>query len=128
MGSSSVGILAYGYDIGGQDVGWRIEGADELGSYQFPLREHNSDETFLEWARDVLDRIDSEVVIVQYGTYDFPGHILATKLHKAYDYGAKMVSIDIDHHAASELDRALEAFKIVPKQIQPEWILASLYG
>ena len=126
MGNSSVGTLAYGYNIGGEDVGWKIEGADEFGSYQFPMLEDN--DTFLEWARDVLNRIGSEVVIVQYGTYEFPGFILATRIHKAYDFGAKAVNIDIDHHAAGELDRALEALKIVPKQVEPKWILASIYG
>lgn len=150
MGDSSTGILAYGYDLGGSEH-WDLEGAGEYGQYEFPWYNENINMSWKDQAENVLlvkiinfleryevgtgyyNRRDEaikklRVEFAQYGTGDYKGYILATTVHQAYDYGADVIEISLNHAAAGILGVALAALNIVPVQKEPKWILASYYG
>lgn len=154
MSDSASGILAYGYDLGG-DNDWKLEGASEYGEYNFPwLVEDYSwqesaerillskivkfDEKWEDvWRTSAQDWFHKRladamkklrVEIVRYGTYNDDRYILATKAFTADDYDCMVVELATDHAAAGILDVALAALDIVPTQQEPKWILASFYG
>jgi len=158
MGMAPNGILAYGYDLGGSETGWNLKGSSDKYRHNFSWFNPDVDEYWADKAEEILlaritgftekrrDEDDKprsgyfdrkrqaqgklKVELVTYGTYDFPGHILALKSlsFHARDYGAEVIKIVTDNQATQELDKALRALEIEPTQLDPEWILASLYG
>lgn len=157
MGNSPSGILAYGYDLGGPEAGWKVTGAEKYGDYRFPWYSPEKDYSWGEKAEELLlaeltgltakyednkpdefydarareARKKLKVEIVTYGSYDYPGYILAVKPHLyVYDWEAKAIpQFDFSYHESNqELDKALRVLGITPTQQDPQWILACMYG
>jgi hypothetical protein len=152
MSNSPRGILAYGYDLGGPENGWNLRGVEKYGNYTFPDWYNEEGDSwgdqaealllnkivnFTEiWKTGLVDYFARKteaqkqvgVSIVRYGTYDYSGYILATKVHSGPDWGTCPVEISLDHSASAKLHRALSAMQIQPKQIEPKWILGCFYG
>jgi len=156
MGMDPHGILAYGYDLGTGE-NWKLVGAGEYGDYDFPWWNDDSPGGWAETAKTVLlaklagftetwdqvyktprqdgfgkrlglAELKLRVEIVEYGTSEYCGYILATTVLESDDYDATPVEISFDHAAAGILDVALAALEITPIQKEPKWILASYYG
>lgn len=151
MSEDPNGILAYGYDLGGPENGWQLEGVEKHDQYTFPdwydgsFDWEDQVETLLlnkivhfteVWESGLIDYFARKaeakkklgIYVVRYGSYDYSGYILATYVHEAPDWGACPVEISLDHSAADKLDRALTVMQIKPKQVEPKWILGSFYG
>lgn len=150
MSNRPSGILAYGYDLGGRGKGWKLIGASEYGDYDFPWYNIQHQD----WENQALNLLLKSIVgfdqvwvhgieyhkqfkaacdklrmlIVMYGSFDYPGYILTTDLFKTPDWDSKIVRPFLDHSASEILDVGLAALGIQPTQSQPEWILASFYG
>lgn len=144
------GILAYGYDLGGQDEGWEIENVDSgftideevlqeilldklIGfNEKYPL--HSSRvkdrQEYNERRKAAEEKLGIE--LVRYGSYDYPSWILATKVFRAPDYGSMIIPriknsrFFVESHV--KLNTALDALDFKPNQAEPSWILASFYG
>jgi hypothetical protein len=136
------GILAYGYNLGGPEL-WRfkvvggktITNIDTNIALEILLREivgfnptveiENKDNYYQR-----LDEAKAKLGIdfVCFGSWEYPGYIIATMIHKADDWGTKEIGIAFDHSANDRLERALKILGIIPDQTEPKWILTSFYG
>lgn len=142
MSSSPKGILAYGYDLGGEDSGWKfylstdesvsidIKKAEQILLTQivgftetWETRKDNEFHDRLKIAKEKLG-----ISFVYYCSYDYPSYVLATQVFEANDWGSKPIKPYLDHSAFDRLERALNILGIVPNQAEPSWILASFYG
>jgi len=149
MSDSPSGILAYGYDLGGKEAGWKFS-----VQYNTPLKTNLSLSLDIEKAERILlaQIVDFTetwettqqngfhtrekeakqklgIEFVRYGSWDYSGYILASTIHMTNDWGhAKVIEISLDHSAAERLDRALRTLGIMPEQTEPKWILTSFYG
>lgn len=156
MGQSTNGMLAYGYDLGGDD-GWKLQGLGEYG--EFPeLPWLDEDEGFQESAERRLlaeiagftetwssgnegyferEREAKARLGVAFDTHcsgDYPMYLLATKVITVYRGSVK----DIDMAALAvepemngwdeKLRAALAALGITPQQPEPRWLLCSYWG
>lgn len=69
MGVSSDGILAYGYDLGGEDSGWQVADTDEYGEWDPPW--HRGEDS------DGLEEDTEQALLVAVGGFTEP--------HPGYD-------------------------------------------
>lgn len=153
MGVSTNGLLAYGYDLGGPEQ-WFLEGLeyDELeGAVPWWPERANDDE---EDERDFVDTVlmelcpvfgferprwgweVSEKLPVQVATHcslDYPMYLLVANstIRTSRRGSAKVLNFEsmmIQDEWNENLQKALDALGIKPKQPAPGWILASLWG
>lgn len=156
MGQSTDGILAYGYDLGG-DEGWKLEGLGEYG--EFPeLPWLDEDEGFQEsaerrllaeiagfteewspgkdgyWERKEAAEARVGVKFDSYCSGDYPMFLLATKVitvHRGSVKDIDMLALAAEPAANgwdAKLRAALAALGITPQQSEPRWLLASYWG
>lgn len=153
MSTSTDGILAYGYDLSGEDC--EIEFVDADGT---PLDEHsaptwyddeNEDEGFAEQAIDWLlaaaflagkaedhdlykDRSEAEallgVEIVEHCSGVEPRYLLAAKVITAHRGSPKVIDLSLATNADERLSWALGVLGIKPRADKPAWLLASYWG
>ena len=161
MGTSTDGILVYGYDLGYPED-WKIENLTEDGTLNLPWYDEESEDA-VDFGEAVLTRLLAELTgftetwedaveagttdshfgrkgaaekqlkvdIVAHCSDDYPMFLLASrKVSAARGYPedvtdeiAADVTADREH-----LTAALAALGITPKQTEPRWILASLWG
>lgn len=158
MGTSTNGVLAYGYDLGGGEAEWKIEGLDEYEEWApdwFDRGEDNSDDvvtaaeehllrstgfTEIDWHADGYferEAAAKAAVGVEFETYcsgDYP--IWALVAHKITCYRGDAVPVDVAALEAlrveqdwdGKLQRAVTTLGITPKQEKPCWLLLSYMG
>lgn len=127
MGRYASADLAYGYDLGGEDYGWKF------AEPEFVLDRLIGEERDEDFEEEVTDLLSIHEVLgvglVIYGTSDYPGYMLVVRPHHhAGDFTPELIQISIDHSASMKLDKALKALGIIPTQAEPSWILAPYYG
>lgn len=152
MGSYPIGILAFGYDLGGPEHGWKVHEWDD-GSYRLKVPWYDDKESFAdqvetlllesvgfteEWnstegyhRRKLVAEKLIKVELVNYGSYDFPGYILALKgcVLKSPDWGSTPVGYNHVHFELREyLQSALNVLGLHPNASGPDWHLATFYG
>ena len=155
MGMDATAKLVYGYHLGGDEFGWDLEGLDEFESPTFDWYDPENEDgdgfseavenqlfihagfTETDWQaegywdrrKEAQARISVEIEV--YCSYDYPGYILAAKSIEAYQGRVK----EIDQHdleqledADAQLEAALDALGLRPKQKRPQLLLCSIYG
>lgn len=157
MGQSTDALLAYGYDLGG-DEGWKLEDCGEYGELpELPWLDENDDDFqsaaerhllaeiagFTErWAKGSEGYWDREReakarVGVQFDTYcsgNYPMYLLATKVitvHRGSVKDIDMAELAVEPEMNGwdeKLRAALTALGITPQQAEPRWLLASYWG
>lgn len=143
MGTSTNGILAYGYDLGEDFAGLsdyeRNEPAwyDESEGWQESaekalLAAHGFTET--DWQVDgyfARKKAAEEEMGVELDTYcsgDYPMFLLAAKVQTCYRGDADPVDLTLPDNADERLAWALGVLGITPKADRPQWLLASYWG
>jgi hypothetical protein len=150
MGVSPVAILAYGYDLGGDEGGWNVEEADKYGELSLSWWDRDNDDEDLQCFREAATPLLVEafgmdqkgilwgedsllpVKIITHNHIDFPMHIVATKHISAFSGIPRNLMDDfvpreqfIRMKWDADLRKACAALGITPIQEQPAWILAS---
>lgn len=158
MGQSTNGILAYGYDLGSGDAGWKVREVGEYGELQLdwynPDDEDGDDfqtaaerrllaasgfaetdwqvEGYFAREREAKARLG-----VEFDTYchgDYPMYLLATKVITVYRGDVKqidmaeLVQAPSVHGWDDKLRAALETLGLTPTQDRARWLLASYWG
>lgn len=144
--------LAYGYDLGGDNDGWKVTGADRDGTYDFEWSDGG--ETFPEDATNALiiatgfteTRDDSDdwylrrrevemglpIEVVRSGHYDYPGWLLiAVGSCRSVEWTETMIispAIEAPPGWAADLAVALASLDITPKQVHAQWLMFASYG
>ncbi|MFF9118282.1 hypothetical protein ACF09Y_22230 [Streptomyces massasporeus] len=156
MGQSTNGILAYGYDLGGEEE-WKLQGLGEYGELP-DLPWHAEGEDFQEAAeRRLLAQLadftetwqpgsdgyftrEQEAKArlgVEFDTYcsgDYPMYLLATKVITVYRGSvehidmAELVTAPETNGWDEKLRAAVQALGITPTQEKPKWLLCSYWG
>lgn len=152
MGTSTDGILAYGYDLGGSED-WRIKNLGEYGELQVPWWTESEDDatedeegnSFGEAALFALcgpfgierpeygwrHEPDLPVTFVSHCSVDYPMWILAAKViiaQRGYPQVLASRDLAVDPQWNVDLWKALKALGLEPKQEQAAWLLASDWG
>ena len=154
MGQSTNGILAYGYNLGGDEGGWKIAEADEYGDWEPHWPDADDDpegavERFLlasvgftetDWRADgYRDRKKTaqDQVGVQLESYcsgDYPMWLLAAHVITVYrgdvkeiDF-AELMADRLQGEWDAKLALAIQTLGITPKQDKPKWLLVSYWG
>lgn len=141
MGSSSTGILAYGYNCG-EDFGfdwdaekpaWYDEDEGWVNSAEIALRaavgfteqwQRGDDGSYFDREREADIKVG--VTIERYGCDGYNGHLLAAVCHRVGDYGAEDVDLTLPEGCEQRLMWAREVLGLGVGEIG--WILASYYG
>ena len=129
MGVSTDGILAYGYDLGGEGE-WKVQGLNDDGEPSWPW--YDSDEGDL--VGDVGEALAAKVPGVEVVTHcsgEHPMCLLASREVTAYRGWVEDVTdvVAVDLTADRErLDAALATLGIIPIQKEPRWLLVSYRG
>ena len=150
MGVSTNGILTYGYDLGGPE-GWLLEGLEydqlEGAVPWWPEVEDDEDNDFDEAVMtelcpvfgfevpEYIWQVEQKlpVQVITHCSTDYPMYILSAALttHTSYRGRSRLLnmkSLTVQDEWAQNLQTALDALGIKPKQKEPGWILASLWG
>ncbi|GAA2623751.1 hypothetical protein GCM10010399_63770 [Dactylosporangium fulvum] len=155
MGSSPYAHIAYGYNLGGKEGGWKLAGAAEYGTFDFDWTEGGyafeqdatdrlivaagfteaRDEGKPDWyrrRREVEKGLGVE--IQRSGHHEYPGWMLvATGSHKRVEWADAMV-LDLfgmeqaPHEWFERCTAAVEALGITPIQDGPRWLVFPSYG
>lgn len=157
MGQSTNGILAYGYDLGGEE-GWKLQGLGEYGELpDLPWLEEdeddfqsaaerrllaeiagftetwsNSNDGYFQRKREAKARVGVE--FDSYCSGDYPMFLLATKVITVYRGDCKHIdmaalAVEPEMNGWDEkLRAALTALGITPTQEQAQWLLVSYWG
>lgn len=158
MGTSTDGILAYGYDLGGGDGDWNVREADEYGELTLPWLDEDDDDVADALTRRLLTEIvgftetwetrtddeyfarerDAEkalgVEIYLHCSGEYSMYLLAAKVYRAgrgYPVALDPANLMAEVEAGGydkKLRRALEALGITPTEGRPQWLLASYWG
>lgn len=150
MGMSLGAILAYGYDLGGRDAGWKVEGGELLrrmvsegfeeavekrllAMVGFAERwRDDPDGGFYTREREAGKRLRVELVWT--GSLDYPEYVLVIKDRAKADWSPEVVDIaalaakpkDLGWDEA--LDDAVWAIGLKPTQERPSWLIAPTYS
>ena len=152
MGTSTDAILAYGYDLGDPESGWKVQEADEYGGLTVDWYDEGGDFmdavekrllaaagfTETDWQVDGYFQRKREalaifgVKAVSHCHHDYPMYILAAHSMTAYRESPKTVGLAellaLQEDADARLARALEVLGLTPTQESPAWLLASDWG
>jgi len=148
MGTSTNAMLMYGYDLGGGDGPWKLEGVDEYDGLERPWL--GEDDDFEEAAMKVLlatvgyvapdeyvageyqRKADAEqrlgLTVEYHCSGDYPMYVLSAKTYTAHRGDCDVVDFTIDSEWNERLARGLEALGLKPTQPEPCWLLASYWG
>lgn len=145
MGISVEAILAYGYDLGGDGQGWKIEGLDEYREPSFDWYDEDN-ERFedamlrrLAKANGVAVRDDgyvnedalaaiAGVSFVMYQHADYTSYFLAAFEHTvSMGTSERIDDFEVPNGTDEKLRAAVEAIGIVPTEA-PGWYLAPFMG
>ena len=157
MGQSTNAMLAYGYNLGGEED-WKIQGLGEYGEFPELLWLNEDEHDFQEAAERHLlaelagftetwssgnegyhdrEREAKARVGVEFDTHcsgDYPMYLLATKVITVYRGDAKsidMTALAVEPQANGwdeKLRAALTALGITPTQERAQWLLCSYWG
>jgi hypothetical protein len=157
MSTSTDGILAYGYDLGGGE-GWKLQDCGEYGELpELPWFNEDSDDDFQSAAErrllaELADFTETDWQVdgyharqrdakarlgVEFDTYcsgEYPEFLLATKVITVYRGDVKhidMAALTVEPKMNGwdeKLRAALTALGITPVQDKPRWLLASYWG
>jgi hypothetical protein len=156
MGSDARAVLVYGYDLGGPDSEWKIPESvvDFIDNYHNPEDDFatNLEELILrelvrfteDYPSEEVKQKDPKAVseyyqrrreaelkvpikVELYSSYDYPGYLIGTQVHRANDWLAKEIVIELDHSASNKFEALFKAWhhRI---ETEPKWILAPFYG
>jgi hypothetical protein len=140
MGTSTNGILAYGYDLGDpqddfdpDDFPWydEDEGFDESAEKAL-LAAHGFTET--DWRADgYFERKSAAektigVELVAHCSGDYPMYLLAAARQTARRGYVEVVDRTVPDNADERLRWALGVLGITPKAEKPQWLLVSYWG
>jgi hypothetical protein len=155
MGVSTDAILAYGYDLGGDEDGWKVREAGKYGELELDWLDEEDDFTeqamdriraaagFTEtdWqAEGYFDRKHAAeaaagVEIEMYCSDEAPMYLLAAKVHTVSrghikDAAALMAGADdaTRREWDAKLAAAVAALGMTPVQEKPAWLLCSYWG
>lgn len=153
MGTSTNAYLMYGYDLGGGDGPWQIQGIDKYDTWEPAWLDE--DEGFMEsvlnklraaagftetdWRADGYferrNAVDEQlgVEVESHCSGDYPMYVLAAKKFTAYRGDVEAIPTDLSALVAAEsldakLARALEVLDFKPIQEKPGWLLVSYWG
>lgn len=153
MGISTDAILAYGYDLGGGEEGWKVKETGEYGSLNVPWYNPENhgfgsavEERLLasagftetDWQVDgyfarrgaALNTFGTE--LVSHCSLDYPMYILAA--HHITVYRGMVGVVDLgelvalQEDADARLTRTVAALGLTPTQEAPAWLLVSNWG
>lgn len=154
MGTSTNGILAYGYDLGGDEADWKVRQVDEYGG--LTLDWYDDETEFVEAAekrllaaagfietdwqvdgyfareREAKERLGVE--FEYYGSGDCSMLILAAKVITVHRGDAKLIDVTdlqrepVEYHWDELLGSALTTLGLTPTQERPGWLLTSYWG
>lgn len=157
MGQSTDAILAYGYDLGGEEE-WKLQEAGEYGELPELPWYSEDDEDFQgdaeahllkviagfteTWSREnegyrERERAAKERLGVQIDTHcsgNYPMYLLAAKIITASRGDAKdidlasLTSQPVSEDWDEKLRAALQALGITPNQDKAKWLLCSYWG
>lgn len=137
MTTNTDAILAYGYDLGGEEEGWKLKGLDkygELPDLDWYVQDEDDDEGFDERANDVLVGTVPGVTVEVYCSGSSPIFLLTAKAitvrrgHCEVIDWRKLEDERVAKNWDLKLQSALGALGLVPKQSEPAWLLVSYYG
>lgn len=153
MGTSTDGILAYGYDLGGPDEGWNIRFAGVEDEYENPDWYDDENEegdgfgevamkrllaavgfTETDWRaegyRERLRAAEAAVGVTfeAHCSGDYPMHLITAKVFTARRGHAKEVDFTLPDNADERLAWALDVLGIDVDDKKPAWLLASYWG
>ncbi len=156
MGNSADGILAYGFNLGGDEGGWEVAEADsEYGEWKPDWYDEDEEdlagdaekrllevagfsetdykaEGYYDRKREAEARVGVE--LVPYCSFDYPIYVLAAHAITVYQGHAKEIDwAELERQRVSEgwddkLTAAREALGVTPKQEQPKWLMVSRWG
>lgn len=155
MGTSTDGVLAYGFNLGGDEGGWEITEADEYGEWVPDWHDEEEEdlvsdaethllrsagfaetdykaEGYYDRKREAEARVGVE--LVSYCSDEFPMYVLAAHTLTAYRGDVKAIDFAaleqkrVDEGWDEKLRAACEALGATPKQGQPKWLLVSYWG
>ncbi len=154
MGQSTNGMLGYGYDLGGDEGGWKVAEAGEYGEWMPSWSTEDGDVredaerrllasvgfTETDWrAEGYYDRKRAAssrlgVEMEAYCSGDYPMWLLAAAVITVYRGDCKVVDFAaleaqrVDDEWDAKLAAAVEALGIEPTQDGPRWLLVSYWG
>lgn len=157
MGTSTNAILAYGYDLGGDESEWKVEQAGEYGSLpRLDWFDPDGDDGFVtaveewllaaagfsetDWRADgYFDRKrEAEATVgVKFASYcsgDYPMWIIAAKVITVHRGDVKTLDLDAlarepaEHCWDEKLDAAMRTLGLTPTQDRPKWLLCSYWS
>lgn len=136
MGTSTDAILAYGYNLGGDD-GWELRDADQYGEINLDWYDPDDDDT--DFATEAMKRLraasaDAGIKVEMHQHHEFKQWLLAA--HVITANRGDVVTLQLPELAAlvaaggfdGRLARAVEALGVTPLQAKPEWLLVSYWG
>lgn len=154
MGMSANAVLAYGYDLGGEE--WKVREVGEYGALTLPWFNEDDEDDFVtaakkrllvaagfvedDWQvdgyfarqREAKDRLGVE--FETYVSLDYPQYILAAKVITAGWGDSELVDVTalqcepLENHWDDKLTAALKTLGLTPTQEQPGWLLVSYWG
>lgn len=140
MGTSTNGMLAYGYDLG-EEFGFEDTAEpdwyDETDGWQESaekalLAAHGFTET--DWRVDgYFARLEAakKEMGVEFDVYcsgDYPLYLIAAKVQTVYRGDADPVDMTLPDNADERIAWALGVLGVKPKADKPQWLLASYWG
>lgn len=151
MGTSTNAILAYGYELGGDNDGWKIAEAGPYGELRLPwLTEDELDNAEFDFAEEVMLRLAREaghdvkytsqaeeetgLRVESHCSAECAEWLLAAKVITAYRGHPKNIDFAalererVERDWDSKLERACQVLGITPTQGKPRWVLCSYWG
>lgn len=139
MGTSTNGILAYGFNLGGAEEGWKIEEAGKYGDEWVPEWARDDDDetgedSIVEGAEQGLRAAGLSVEFEMHCSGDYPMYVLSAQAVTAFRGHPKVIDFgELETLRTAEewderLRRACAVLGIKPIQEQPQWLLVSLWA
>lgn len=157
MGTSTNALLVYGYNLGGGEIEWLVQEADEYGGLDTDWWGEDDDRDFGTAAMRRLleasgftetyedgregyftrEREAEKAVGVKLESYcsgDYPIYTLAAHVTTVHRGECELLNLDELARAPGENDwdrklaAALRALGLTPKQAEPGWLLCSYWG
>ncbi|MBT2449459.1 hypothetical protein J7F03_20680 [Streptomyces sp. ISL-43] len=156
MSTSTNAVLAYGYNLGGDDAGWTFRETGEYGEPNLDWYDNEAEDDFATaaearllasvgltekwgdnpdggfWEREKAAKARLAVELDSYCHVEHPMYVLAAKVITVYRGDAKI--LDPTELAAippewdERLAAAVAALGITPDQERPGWVLVSYWG
>ncbi len=156
MGRSVSALIVYGYGLGGDDHGWRVQEAGEHGelrtSWYDPCEDSFEEAALQELRATALPPLDDTatlderrahrrktdeklgVELTYHGHLEYPQTLLIAQ-GSEYRVGqgeAKIITpqmlLTVTDTWDRKLERALHMLGLTPMQQQPQWLLCTQYG